>query len=312
MVATSMADHLVGESDAGVRADVFVARVLGISRSQAARLVATGLAPVNRHLAKPGTLLRLGDVVTAHTPTKSPSSVGAESIPLDVVYEDADLLIVNKPSGMVVHPAPGHRHGTLVNAVLGHAGEMHGVGDEARPGIVHRLDRDTSGLIAIAKSDHAHAALQAQIRDRTARREYLAVLWGRPPFATATINAAIGRHPGDRKRMAVLADDARGARSAVTELIIAEYLGPFSLAHARLHTGRTHQIRVHCAHIGHPVVGDPVYGRGRKPPEALRGQALHAWRLAIQHPRTEVPLQFEAEPPEDLCRLLDALRSEPY
>jgi len=325
MAVTNMPDFVIGELDADTRTDVLVARVLGISRSRAARLVAQGKVQVNGRPAKPGTQLRCGDTVSADAPSKTPASVAAEPIQLDIIYEDDDLLVVNKPSGMVVHPAPGHHTGTLVNAVLGHAGDLEGVGDETRPGIVHRLDRDTSGLIAVAKSDDAHRALQAQIRSRSARRDYLAVLWGRPPFTTATVDAAIGRHPGDRKRMSVLPDGTRGSRPAITQITVAEDLGPFCLAHARLLTGRTHQIRVHCAYIGHPVVGDPVYGRaprlpdglgpsrGRRLAEAvagLQGQALHAWRLAISHPRTGEPLQFEAGPPPDMQKLIDVLRAE--
>jgi len=242
---------------------------------------------------------------------------------LDVVYEDEHLMVVNKPSGMVVHPAPGHWTGTLVNAALAHADDLSGIGGVERPGVVHRLDKDTSGLLLLAKSDEAHRALKAQIEDRSATRLYLALVWGSPSFSTATVDTAIGRHSGDRKRMAVLPDGKPGSRRAVTELAVSERLGPCSLMEARLLTGRTHQIRVHCTYIGHPVVGDPVYGGERRLPGelsprlrrtlephilALSGQALHAWRLTFRHPKTQEVLRLEAAPPPVFEALLEALR----
>jgi 23S rRNA pseudouridine1911/1915/1917 synthase len=229
--------------------------------------------------------------------------------------------VINKPKGLVVHPAPGHATGTLVNAVLAHAGdELSGIGGEERPGIVHRLDRDTSGLILVAKTDLAHESLQQQIAARTAERRYLAVVRGSPKFERAEVDAHIGRHPTDRRRMAVLPSTTHPPpRPALTELRVLERFPGFALLEARLQTGRTHQIRVHCAYIRHPVVGDPLYGPSLKDPhitlpvrraiEALEGQALHAYALAFDHPRTGQRLTFTVPPPPDTQAVLDALGS---
>jgi 23S rRNA pseudouridine1911/1915/1917 synthase len=234
-------------------------------------------------------------------------------------------LVIDKPRGMVVHPAPGSEHGTLVNAVLAHADDLSGIGGEERPGIVHRLDKDTGGLIMVAKNDATHRNLQAQIQAKTAERRYLAVVWGVPGFQTATIDAPIGRHPVDRKKMAVLTDTRYTARPAVTELTVQErYGGVFTLVEAKLQTGRTHQIRVHCAYIQHPIVGDPLYGGVRKVPgsisaarragieqaiEALDGQALHAYSLAFDHPRTGEGLTFTVPLPPVMMTLQERLRA---
>lgn len=309
----------------GERVDVFVASVLAISRAAAQRLLETGAATVDGAACTPGRRLRGGETVEATIPEPVPAAAVAEAIPLDVVFEDAELLVINKARGMVVHPAPGHATGTLVNAVLGMVDDLSGIGGETRPGIVHRLDRDTTGLLMVAKSDHAHHALQAQIQARVAERRYLAIVWGSPRFEKAVVDAPIGRHPVDRKKMAVVTDAHRTARSSVTDLIVQERLGCMTLLEAHLHTGRTHQVRVHCAHAGHPVVGDPVYGGQRGIPAqglaapdrsrieaavaGLGGQALHAGSLAIDHPRTGERLRFTAPPPPDMQALLDALRA---
>ena len=319
--------------DAGTRLDVFVAAALqGATRTEARRLIE--LSPdtgdgvrVNGRREKPNYRLRAGDIVTAQRPAALPASAQPEPIPLTIVYEDADLLVIDKARGMVVHPAPGAESGTLVNAVLAHASDLSGIGGEQRPGIVHRLDKDTGGLIMVAKNDAAHRHLQGQIEARTAVRRYLALVWGAPAFQNATVDAPIGRHPTDRKKMAVVTDPRRTARSALTSLTVREvFRGTFALIEAKLDTGRTHQIRVHCAYIHHPVVGDPVYSGMRKVPaqpfapecraavehaiERLDGQALHAYSLAFTHPRTADRLSFTVDLPEPLQRLLDLLREE--
>jgi 23S rRNA pseudouridine1911/1915/1917 synthase len=255
-------------------------------------------------------------------PSEEPASPAAEAIPLDLVFEDEELLVLNKPKGLVVHPAPGHRSGTLVNAVLGHTGDELAASGSDRPGIVHRLDKDTSGLMVVAKSDRAHAALQAQIQARSAERRYLGLVRGTPRFERATVDAPIGRHPTDRKRMAVIPPGSRHtSREARTDLKVLERFPLMTLLEARLQTGRTHQIRVHCAYIHLPVVGDETYGprrtdrdlhltaEVRKAVEALEGQALHAYRLAFDHPATGERLQFLSPPSPDFQLLLETLES---
>jgi 23S rRNA pseudouridine1911/1915/1917 synthase len=317
----------VREDQVGQRVDVFIASALGVSRSTAQRLLDRGDATVNDASSSQGRRLKAGDVVQATTPEAQTTTPQPESIELDVVYEDSDLLVINKPRGMVVHPAPGHQTGTLVNAVLAAVDDLSGIGGEVRPGIVHRLDRDTTGLLVVAKNDAAHQSLQAQIQLRTAERIYLAVVWDSPTFEKAVVDAPIGRHPGDRKKMAVVTDPRQTARPANTVLTVLERFTPMTLIEAHLRTGRTHQVRVHCAHVGHPVVGDPLYGGERSLPsrglertyrsgveqaiKGLAGQALHAHVLAFDHPRTGQRLRFSAEPPPDMQALLDALRHTP-
>lgn len=218
------------------------------------------------------------------------------------------MVIINKPAGLVVHPAPGNMSGTLVNAVLAHCGEqLTGIGGVERPGIVHRLDKDTTGAIVIAKTDLAHQHLQAQMKAKTARREYLGVIYGAPKTEAGTVDAPTGRHPSDRKKQAII-PALKGGRYAITHWQVAERLGNFTLMRFRLETGRTHQIRVHCAHIGHPIVGDPVYGAGRSVGVNLPGQALHAERLSLQHPATGETVTAIAPPPAHFTTLLDVLR----
>ena len=319
----------VPEEAFGQRLDRFLASKLqDLSRSLLQRLIAEGHVTVEGAVTKPGARLKGGQSISVVLPPSEPTALQPQAIPLEILYEDEHLMVINKPRGMVVHPAPGSRDGTLVNAVLAHCpDELSRIGGEDRPGIVHRLDKDTSGLIAVAKTDAAHRSLAQQVQIRTAERRYLAVVWGQPRFQKALIDAPIGRHPTDRKRMAVLTSGppAQKAREAVTELEVRERLAFCALVEARLHTGRTHQIRVHCAHIGHPVVGDPVYGGARRVPnEALRthearqrwnelladlgGQALHAYRLAIDHPLTGERLVFESQPPPDMAALIQFLR----
>lgn len=314
----------------GTRLDVALAQHLAISRSRAAKLIASGSVEVDGRSAAASHLVRRGERISSPDPSipagpmpRLTAGAAATEMELDVVYEDASIIVVNKPRGVVVHPAPGHSSGTLVHAILGYADDLSGIGGELRPGIVHRLDKDTTGLIAIAKTDHAHQSLQRQIQQRTAEREYVGIVWGVPSFATATVKTCIGRHPTDRKRMAVLPDGAPGSREAITEMRVESRHGPFAVISARLQTGRTHQIRVHCAYIGHPIVGDSVYGGQRKLPAdklmpsvrarladamaGLGGQALHARRLTFDHPVTGERLTVQASPPKDMAALMDAL-----
>lgn len=314
---------IVSEEDGGGRLDQWLAARMGVSRGEAQRLLESGAAQVEGRCQKANYRVRSGELVSVEAMAPQPARALPEEIPLSVVYEDADVLVIDKPRGMVVHPGAGIEGGTLVNAVLAYADDLSGIGGELRPGIVHRLDKDTSGLLVIAKNDTAHHSLQKQIQEKSAERIYQAILWGVPDFERAEIDAPIGRHPGDRKKMAVITDRRHTARSAVTELTILEQRAPFSFAEARLQTGRTHQIRVHCAYIGHPVVGDPVYGGQRKVPSqgiptsrreqieaaiaALNGQALHACRLSFDHPRTGERMEFSAAMPMVMSHLLAAI-----
>lgn len=310
--------HPVGAEHAGRRLDVFVAQVCpDLSRAAAQRLIREGRVLLDGEPAKPSKAVPAGSVVRVEIPPPRPYRAEPEDIPLDIIYEDADLIVVNKPSGMVVHPAAGNWEGTLVNALLAHCGDLAGIGGELRPGIVHRLDKDTSGLIVAAKNDHAHRRLQRQISQRSAERAYWAICWGTGLAQEFAVDAPIGRDPHHRKRMAVV---RQGGRPARTLFRLLEPLPPMSLVEARLRTGRTHQIRVHLNHLRHPVVGDPTYGRARQLPrrapaalrQALRGlhgQALHSRLLVLEHPRTGEELTLEAEPPADFRRLLEALKS---
>ncbi len=236
-----------------------------------------------------------------------PLEIGATEIPLDILYEDDCLIIINKPAGLVVHPAPGHSDDTLVNALLAHCENLSGIGGVQRPGIVHRLDKDTSGAIVVAKTDRAHQHLQGQIQAKTARRDYLGIIYGVPKTESGTIDAPIARHPHDRKKMAIVPVE-KGGRLAVTHWQIKERLGNYTLIHFQLETGRTHQIRLHSAYIGHPIVGDPVYSSGRSLGVNLPGQALHAWSLTLEHPETGETLQAIAPLPDYFHKLLDVLR----
>lgn len=228
-------------------------------------------------------------------------------MPLDILYEDDELIILNKPAGLVVHPAPGHQNGTLVNGLLAYCQDLTGIGGVERPGIVHRLDRDTTGAIVVAKTDQAHQHLQKQLKEKTAKRDYLGIIYGVPRTPTGTIDLPISRHPVDRKKMAVVPTN-EGGRESVTHWEVKERLGPYSLIYYRLETGRTHQIRVHSTHIGHPLVGDTLYGAGRSVGVNLPGQALHAWKLTLEHPKTGETLTVTAPPPESFTKLLTILR----
>ncbi len=248
-----------------------------------------------------------GDLIRVVIPEPKSLNLTPENIPLDILYEDEQLIIVNKPAGMVVHPAPGHYTGTLVHALLHHCETLAGIGGVERPGIVHRLDKDTTGAIVIAKSDRAHQNLQAQIKAKTARREYWGIVYGSFATETGKIDLPIGRHKGDRQKMAVI-PVAQGGREAVTHWKILERIGNYSLMQFVLETGRTHQIRVHCAHQGHPLLGDTTYGSNRPLKVNLSGQALHARQLSLLHPVSGEPIQAIAALPAEFTKLLQVLR----
>ena len=277
------------------------------SRARIQKFIDAGYVRVNGVTGRAKTPLRQGDTVELWMPPPEPLPyLVAQDIPLDVLYEDEHLIVLNKPAGLTVHPAPGNKDGTLVNALLHHCPDLPGIGGEMRPGIVHRLDKDTTGCIVVAKSQEALVKLQVQIQKRIASRQYLAVVHGQPGADQGTTIGAIGRHPADRKKYAVV-DDASG-RHARTHWQVIERLGDFALLRFKLDTGRTHQIRVHCAHMNHPIVGDPVYSRARKLPVALPGQALHAVELGLNHPLTGERIVCEAPLPEAFEKLLAVLR----
>ena len=280
----------------GERADAFLARsVPDLTRSAAQRLLETGAVTLAGRPVKKNYKTAPGDVLEVTLPDPEPVDLIPQDIPLDVVYEDGDVIVVNKPVGLVVHPAPGHPDGTLVNALLYHCGDsLSGINGELRPGIVHRIDRDTSGLIIAAKNDKAHLALAAQLQDHSVARVYDAVAVGNLREDSGTVNAPIGRHPVDRKKMAI---DHRNGREAVTHWsVLGRYPG-YTHVQCRLETGRTHQIRVHLASIGHPLLGDVVYG-SKKPWPGLAGQCLHARKLKFVHPSTGEPVELECPLPD--------------
>lgn len=299
---------------AGERLDKLLAGLAGLTRSAAARLIEDDLVTLNGKKAEKNTRPAGGETIAWILPDAEPDSAEAQEIPLDVIYEDSDLIIINKPVGMVVHPAAGNREGTLVNALLWHCGNsLSGIGGVIRPGIVHRIDKDTSGLLVAAKNDEAHLSLAAQIKKHKVSRVYLAVVLGNLRAEEGTINAPIGRHPVDRKRMAVIRNSEGRARSAVTHwrlLANAECEGrQFSLVRCELETGRTHQIRVHLSSIGHPLLGDAVYGGCGTAFEAkhralINGQCLHAGKLTLTHPRTGEEMEFFAPPPPEMQKLI--------
>jgi len=280
-----------------------------LSRNRIQKLIDWEYVRLNDQLCtNKKTAVQVGDRIQVIIPEPRPLELTPEAIPLDILYEDGHLIILNKPAGLVVHPAPGNMSGTLVNAVLAHCGDqLLGIGGVQRPGIVHRLDKDTTGAIVVAKTDLAHSHLQAQMKAKTARREYLAVVYGAPKADTGTIDAPLGRHPGDRKKNAVVAIE-KGGRHAVTHWQVEERLGNYSLLRFRLETGRTHQIRVHSTSIGMPLVGDPTYGSGRDVGVNLPGQALHAERLELQHPATGETVVAIAPLPDHWVKLLYVLR----
>lgn len=272
------------------RIDSFLAERIELTRSAVQRLIKEGGILMNGKPCKVGDKVATGDIITIDLPETKPSETKPEDIPIDIVYQDADIAVVNKPQGMVVHPAAGNESGTLVNALLYHIHDLSGIGGEARPGIVHRIDKMTSGLLVVAKNDFAHEQLSLQFHDHTANRSYIALVHGNLKEDEGTVDAPIGRHPIDRKRMAVRED----GRRAITHWSVLYRFGNVTLLQLRLETGRTHQIRVHMAYIKHPVLGDEVYGSAAK---GLVGQALHGYKLCLAHPRTGEKLTFTAPIP---------------
>jgi 23S rRNA pseudouridine1911/1915/1917 synthase len=298
----------------GDRLDRYLAQALpDLSRSQLQRLIDDGFVAVNHvPVDKASARLATGDEIVVRVPPPAPARAAPEDIPLDIVYEDDDLIVVDKPAGMVVHPAAGHPGGTLVNAVLAHAPDLEGVGDEQRPGIVHRLDKDTSGLIVVAKNDRAHRHLQAQFKERLAQKLYLALVVGHPPTPVGRIEAPIGRDPKNRQRMAVLYEGDPTAREAITNYQLLESFKTFSLLQAEPKTGRTHQIRVHFVFLGCPLAGDTLYASRRSAGIKLPGLSrhfLHATRLTLQLPSGETRT-FESPLPPDLAAVLAELRAK--
>jgi 23S rRNA pseudouridine1911/1915/1917 synthase len=287
----------------GERLDVFVARALpGLTRTRAQKLIEDGSVLVDGTRAKAGLRLERGQRVSVDVPPPVDGAARAEQIALDVIFEDGDMLVVNKPAGMTVHPSPGHQSSTLVNAILAHCDDLSGIGGVMRPGIVHRLDRDTSGVIVVAKNDDAHNALAKQLKARTVEKTYVALVEGTPKPPQGIIDAPIARDPRNRKRMAIV----EGGREAVTAYRVVERFRGYALVEARPKTGRTHQIRVHFAAIGHPIAGDRVYG---KPSPLVERQFLHALRIAFAHPRTGESVEFEAPLAPDLEEAFRALRT---
>lgn len=318
-----MTRHAASPDDVGQRVDLFLSSQLSaerlgqVSRAQVQRLVAQGcvyvrrggaLAPIHR----PSARIQAGDELEVRWPAPEPLKLEPLNIPLDILYEDDDLLALNKPAGLSVHPGAGRSHGTVVQALLWHCRDLSGIGGVQRPGIVHRLDRATSGVLVVAKHDAAHLGLSGQFARREVEKEYLAVVYGHPAKASLRIETPYGRHPTDRKRFS----GRGGTRRAITEYTVQSFGPELSVLTVRIHTGRTHQIRVHLAELGHPVVGDEIYGKGRSARlrdltlrqfvREMKRHALHAGRLCLRHPMSDVPLSFEAPLPEDLsalCRL---------
>ncbi len=300
----------VTAEDAGTRLDTYLAcQAPGQSRSRIQKLVEDKLVLVNgTECEDKNYRLKEGDQVSLTIPPPAGASIEGEDIRLDVIYEDSDLLVINKPRGMVVHPGPGHREGTLVNALVHHCDDLSGIGGVMRPGIVHRLDKDTSGLLIAAKNDFAHRSLSDQLKAREIQREYIALVHGQVSPGAGRIEAPIARHPRHRKKMAVVA----GGREAVTRYRAVKYYQNYTLLKIKLETGRTHQIRVHLSHLGYPVVGDETYAKGGKgdlPDELLAAQALHARRLAFTHPRTGETMQFSAPLPGPFKKVLTWLKN---
>ncbi len=291
--------------DAGVRLDVYCHTVMEAeiaSRNYAQKLIEAGNITVNGKALRTNYKIRPGDVVRCFLPPPEELRILPEDLPLDIVYEDRDLLVINKARGMVVHPAPGNYSGTMVNALLYRCKDLSDINGVIRPGIVHRIDKDTTGLLVVAKNNAAHLHLSAQLKNHDIKREYVAVVEGVIPEHTGTVDLPLGRHPGDRKKIAVRTDTGR---EAVTHFTVLERLQGHTLVACDLETGRTHQIRVHLSHIGYPIVGDPLYGV--RETHGMAGQALHARRLSFVHPSSGESVSFAAPPPEDFSTLVSGL-----
>ncbi len=298
----------VSSGSAGDRLDRFLASAgLGLTRTRAGKLIEQGAALVDGHIAKASTILKEDQEVTVNIPAPEPLDVQAEDIPLEIVYEDDDLVVINKPAGMVTHPAAGHSHGTLVNALLYYCEFLSGIGGVMRPGIVHRLDKETSGLIVVAKNDAAHQYLSAQLKSRALSRRYLAIVKGAPKTKKGEVNAPIGRHPKNRKKMAVVAN---GGKEAVTRYKTLLEMDKATLLEVSLVTGRTHQIRVHMLSINLPVIGDKTYSRGA-PGYKIKRQALHAWKISFKRPSDGEVIELRAPLPADMASLIELLGGDP-
>lgn len=291
--------------DAGTRADVFLAAKLGVSRSNMQKLLEDGRVKRGEKIIKANYKVRAGEMFMVDIPEPEPIEAVPENIPLDIIYEDDDVVVLNKARGMVVHPAPGNYTCTLVNALLYHCSNLSGINSAIRPGIVHRLDKDTSGIMIVAKNDAAHISLSQQIQSKTAVRTYLAVVRGNIKTDSGTIETQIARDKTDRKKMAVVKE---GGRDAITDYEVLERFGKYTLVRCKLRTGRTHQIRVHMEYLGYPLVGDPKYSP-MKTPFGIKGQALHSHTLEFTHPRTGERMKFEAPLPEDMHKIITRLHN---
>lgn len=291
--------------DAGTRADVFLAAKLGVSRSNMQKLLEDGRVKRGEKIIKANYKVRTGEMFVVDIPEPEPIEAVPENIPLDIIYEDDDVVVLNKARGMVVHPAPGNYTGTMVNALLYHCSNLSGINSAIRPGIVHRLDKDTSGIMIVAKNDAAHISLSQQIQSKTAVRTYLAVVRGNIKTDSGTIETQIARDKTDRKKMAVVKE---GGREAITDYEVLERFGKYTLVRCKLRTGRTHQIRVHMEYLGYPLVGDPKYSP-MKTPFGIKGQALHSHTLEFTHPRTGERMKFEAPLPEDMHKIITRLHN---
>ena len=301
------------EDDIGTRIDTVIAEREKISRSAGAKLVESGMVLVNSQNVAKNYKIRENDVIEVFHPEVEAYDVEAQDIPLDIVYEDDDIIVINKKKGMVVHPAAGNPDGTLVNALLYHCGDsLSGIGGVARPGIVHRIDKDTSGLLVVAKNDNAHVLLSDQLKSHEVNRVYHAIVIGNLKELYGTVDAPIGRHPVDRKKMAVIKNEGYTSRDAVTHYRVIKRFNGFDYIQCVLETGRTHQIRVHMAYLGHPLLGDEVYGGSKTRFQSLHkdcihGQCLHAKELHLTHPTTNMICTFTSELPDDFKRVLDLL-----
>ena len=304
------------EKDNSARLDAYIAENFDMSRSAAAKLCESGLVTVNGRVAEKKYKVAPGDLIDLTLPEPEPLDALPENIPLDIVYEDDYIIVINKPSGMVVHPAPGNYSGTLVNALLYHCRDsLSGIGGVTRPGIVHRIDKDTSGLLVVAKCDKAHAALSEELKYHGIEREYRALVVGGFSEDSGTVDYPIGRHPVDRKKMAVIRDGGGSSREAVTHYEVLERFGNISYLALKLETGRTHQIRVHMSYTGHALLGDEVYAKNKtqfeiKHPSLFDGQALHAKKLTLTHPESGERMVFECPLPQNFERALEILRKD--
>ena len=306
---------IVEPPDSGKRLDLYIASCISdCSRSVATNLIRSGKIRVQGMVRKPGYRIKAGDEICGCIPPPTPVLFKPEPIPIDILHEDDDIIVINKQPGLVVHPSPGHHSGTLVNALLYHCPKLNGIGGALRPGIVHRLDKDTSGVMVVAKNDRAHLHLSRQFKSRRVKKEYLALVYGKMESDSGSVSLPIGRHPVDRKKMST---NSRKSRVAETTWQIRERFELASLIEVNLKTGRTHQIRVHCAAIKHPVMGDKVYGPRKTGKNAtyvknlfgsVPRQMLHAWRIVLTHPVTEAMVSFEAAIPSDMQVVITALR----